>query len=268
MLGLRQTMSVNGPQGSYRTTTSQWGASCRHFTCKLRSSYCQLASIRYFIQVNYRLICRPLTCKLHASYEFFWSWIIPLALKGNVHVSRSNSLSYMRKSTNKFQSTHRTFTVDCKSPVCKLFRQLLSPIIQHNSLWIILTLEDKLKSVTIRWWRDLDRRSPTWSRIGNLVAGFMISDEFGNRFFPTAATDYWQSPAGIACQRVVFSEAFCRLCYVLRSGINNQELNWVHVNFRKLDILPLELHIISLIGRWRHQHGRHRGESAEHLIWF
>ena len=63
----------------------------------------------------------------------------------------------------------------------------------------------------------------------------MISDECSNRFVPTAATDYWQCPAGIACQRAVFSEAFCRLCYVLRSGINNQQLNWVHVNFRKLD---------------------------------
>ena len=30
---------------------------------------------------------------------------------------------------------------------------------------------------------------------------------------------------------------------------------------------PLELHIISLIGRWRHQHGRHRGESAVKL-WY
>ena len=150
----------------------------------------------------------------------------------------SNSLSYMRKSTNKSVSTLRTCSVDCKSPVCKLFRRLLSPIIQHNSLWIILTLENKLTSVTIRWWRDLDRRSPTWSRLENLVAGFMISDECGNRFFPTAATDYWQCPAGIACRRSVFSEAFCRLCYVLRSGTSNQELNWVHVNFRKPDILP------------------------------
>ena len=30
---------------------------------------------------------------------------------------------------------------------------------------------------------------------------------------------------------------------------------------------PLELHIILLIGRWRHQHGRHRGESAVNL-WY
>ena len=88
ILGLRQTMSVNGPQGSYPTTTSEWGASCRHFISKLLSSYCQLASIRYFIQVNYRVIWRPLTCELHASYVFFWSWIIPLALKGNAQVSR------------------------------------------------------------------------------------------------------------------------------------------------------------------------------------
>ena len=34
----------------------------------------------------------------------------------------------------------------------------------------------------------------TWptSRLGNSVTGFMISDESGNRFFPTAVTDYWQ----------------------------------------------------------------------------
>ena len=87
MLGLRQTMSVNVPQGSYPTTMSQWGASWRHFISKLRSSYCQLASIRYLIQVNYRLIWWPLTCELHTSYKFFWSWIIPLALKGNAQVS-------------------------------------------------------------------------------------------------------------------------------------------------------------------------------------
>ena len=30
------------------------------------------------------------------------------------------------------------------------------------------------------------------ARLRNLVTGFMISDESGNRFFPTAVTDYWQ----------------------------------------------------------------------------
>ena len=30
------------------------------------------------------------------------------------------------------------------------------------------------------------------SRLGNLVTDFMISDESGNRFFPTPVTDYWQ----------------------------------------------------------------------------
>ena len=37
-----------------------------------------------------------------------------------------------------------------------------------------------------------------WSRLGNSVTGFMISDESGNRFFPTAVTDYWQDKA--ACR--------------------------------------------------------------------
>ena len=32
-------------------------------------------------------------------------------------------------------------------------------------------------------------------RLGNSVTGFMISDESGNRFFPTAVTDYWQDKA-------------------------------------------------------------------------
>ena len=36
------------------------------------------------------------------------------------------------------------------------------------------------------------------SRIGNSVTGFMISDESGNRFFPTGVTDYWQDKA--ACR--------------------------------------------------------------------
>ena len=35
----------------------------------------------------------------------------------------------------------------------------------------------------------------TWSRLGNSVTGFMISDESCNRFFPTAVTDYWQDKA-------------------------------------------------------------------------
>ena len=37
-----------------------------------------------------------------------------------------------------------------------------------------------------------------YSRLGNLVTGFMISDESGNRFFRTAVTDYWQDKA--ACR--------------------------------------------------------------------
>ena len=82
----------------------------------------------------------------------------------------------------------------------------------------------------------------SWSKVANMIifrefgSGLCVSDECGNRFFPTAATYYWQRPADIACQWAVFSEAYFRLCYVLRSGITNQELNWVHVNFRKLDI--------------------------------
>ena len=48
----------------------------------------------------------------------------------------------------------------------------------------------------------------TNSRLGNSVTGFMISDESGNRFFPTAVTDYWQDPAGIAYQQTHFSEFF------------------------------------------------------------
>ena len=36
------------------------------------------------------------------------------------------------------------------------------------------------------------------SRLGNSVTGFKISDESGNRFFPTAVKDYWQDKA--ACR--------------------------------------------------------------------
>ena len=36
-----------------------------------------------------------------------------------------------------------------------------------------------------------------YSRLGNSVTGFMISDESGNRFFPTAVTDYWHHAVGI-----------------------------------------------------------------------
>ena len=38
----------------------------------------------------------------------------------------------------------------------------------------------------------------TKTRLGNSVTGFMISYESGNRFFPTAVTDYWQDKA--ACR--------------------------------------------------------------------
>ena len=41
-------------------------------------------------------------------------------------------------------------------------------------------------------------RRASCARLGNSVTGFMISDESGNRFFPTAVTDYWQDKA--ACR--------------------------------------------------------------------
>ena len=44
------------------------------------------------------------------------------------------------------------------------------------------------------------------SQLGNLVTGFMISEESGNRFFLTAVTDYWQDRAGIVYQQTEFSE--------------------------------------------------------------
>ena len=36
------------------------------------------------------------------------------------------------------------------------------------------------------------------SRLGNFVTGFMISEESGNRFFPTAVTDYWQDEGRVS----------------------------------------------------------------------
>ena len=61
------------------------------------------------------------------------------------------------------------------------------------------------------------------SRLGNLITGFMISDESGNRFFPTAATDYWQGRAGIAYQQTDFSEFFTEFAHISLSGIVNKE---------------------------------------------
>ena len=51
----------------------------------------------------------------------------------------------------------------------------------------------------------------------------MISDESGNRFFPTAVTDYWQDRAGIAYQQTDFSEFFSEFAHIFPSGIVNQE---------------------------------------------
>ena len=51
----------------------------------------------------------------------------------------------------------------------------------------------------------------------------MISDESGNRFFPTAVTDYWQDRAGIACQQTDFSEFFCEFAHIFLCRIVNQE---------------------------------------------
>ena len=45
---------------------------------------------------------------------------------------------------------------------------------------------------------DLNTQLRSLSRLRNSLAGFMISDESGNRFFPTAVTDYWQDKA--ACR--------------------------------------------------------------------
>ena len=54
------------------------------------------------------------------------------------------------------------------------------------------------------------------------------------------------------------------------SDLYSQKDNFDLVNdmiYQFLQFFPLELNIISLIGRWRHQHGRHRGESAVNL-WY
>ena len=73
-------------------------------------------------------------------------------------------------------------------------------------------------------------------RLGNSVTGFMISDESGNRFFPTAVTDYWQDRAGIAFQQTDFSEFFPNLptFSYLELSIKSDPAIWVSMGSQKL----------------------------------
>ena len=69
----------------------------------------------------------------------------------------------------------------------------------------------------------------------------MISDESGNRFFPTAVTDYWQDRAGIVYQQTDFSEFFPNLStfsylefsiksdFAIRVSMGSQKLHNKHI---------------------------------------
>ena len=59
----------------------------------------------------------------------------------------------------------------------------------HNTYWVHCAYATTFR-VYARF--SFDIVGNIISRLGNLVTGFMISDESGNRFFPTAVTDYWQ----------------------------------------------------------------------------
>ena len=69
----------------------------------------------------------------------------------------------------------------------------------------------------------------------------MISDESGNRFFPTAVKDYWQDRAGIAYQQTDFSEFFpnlstfsylelsIKMAFAIRVSMGSQKLHNKHI---------------------------------------
>ena len=87
------------------------------------------------------------------------------------------------------------------------------------------------------------------SRLGNLITGFMISDESGNRFFPTAATDYWQGRAGIAYQQTDFSEFFLpnlRTFHYLELSIKSDSAIRVSMSSQKFHNMPIWLRIVSI----------------------
>ena len=79
------------------------------------------------------------------------------------------------------------------------------------------------------------------TRLGNYVTGFMISDESGNRFFPTAVTDYCQDREGIAHQQKDFSEFFpnLRTFSYLKLSIKSDSAIRVFMSSQKLHTMPI-----------------------------
>ena len=105
---------------------------------------------------------------------------------------------------------------------------------EHSTLVLVMTL---FPHTTTHYLHSFWATS-LWSyglstRLGNYVTGFMISDESGNRFFPTAVTDYWQDRAGIAYQQADFSEFFpCLRTFSYQSRMTLPfEWVWVPRNF-------------------------------------
>ena len=93
-----------------------------------------------------------------------------------------------------------------------------------------------------------DRVWSQYSRLGNLVTGFMISDESGNRFFPTAVTDYWQDRAGITYQQTYFSEFFQNLRTVsyLELSIKSDSAIRASMSSQKLHNMSIWLRLVSI----------------------
>ena len=88
----------------------------------------------------------------------------------------------------------------------------------------------------------------TFPRLGNLVTGFMISDESGNRFFPTAVTDYWQDRAGITYQQTYFLEFFpnLRTFSYLELSIKSDSAIRASMSSQKLHNMSIWLRLVSI----------------------
>ena len=110
---------------------------------------------------------------------------------------------------------------------------------------------DHMKENTIIFIQILPRLPASYhaiSRLGNLVTGFMISDESGNRFFPTAVTDYWQDRAGITYQQTYFSEFFpnLRTFSYLELSIKCDSAIRASMSSQKLHNMSIWLRLVSI----------------------
>ena len=90
----------------------------------------------------------------------------------------------------------------------------------------------------------------TDSTVRELANGpfFLISDESGNRFFPTVVADYWQDRVSIAYQQTDFFRSFSRICahFPIWNCQSRMTAIWVSMSSQKLHNVYIKLQIVSI----------------------